>query len=196
MPQIPQLKRLLDDGMRLTEVPRSRAGQLASDLRAHGMHATSQVSATVEGLLEGGRWRSNELRQSVRSKAQRPFGALGLATKRDVATLAAVVTEEVSGAVEELGAFPSDSDELRATVRVEVQRQLSALGVATKEDLGALERRLKPAATKTTSRRRAPKPGDKASDEQASGAETDREQPWGSEAQSRRAGSTLATRPL
>jgi polyhydroxyalkanoate synthesis regulator phasin len=53
------------------------------------------------------------------------------------------------------------SEELRSIVRTEVQRQLHAVGIATKDDLAALERRLKVANGAAKARGAGTKPGAK-----------------------------------
>lgn len=72
-------------------------------------------------------------------------------------------TSQVSAAVEEL--FERSrrrTDDLQDTVRTGVQRQLSALGIATKDDVAALERRVTQGATRTTKARRAVEHADNA----------------------------------
>jgi polyhydroxyalkanoate synthesis regulator phasin len=87
MPQTPDWKRLLETGMEFTEMRRSRARQIAADLAAQGQLARDQVSATVDELIEASRERSEKFRDVVRAEVQRQLGALGLATKADLAAL-------------------------------------------------------------------------------------------------------------
>jgi hypothetical protein len=196
MPQVLQWKQLLNDGRRVTEVRSSQAGQLASDCRAHGEHATRQVSTAVEELLERRRWLSDELRDTIRATVQRPLGALGLATKDDVSVQGALVTERVCAAVEELGARTRPNDELHDAVRAEVQRQVGALGVAIKDDLHALERRLTQTATRASRARHAAERGDTVGDERAGREETGRQDAGSSDPTGGLPRSTLTTRPL
>ena len=87
MPQSPDWKRVLDTGMHFTELRRSQAHRLASDLVAQGQLARDQIGAAVDEIIEISRRRSEELRAIVSSEVQRQLGALGLATKRDLDAL-------------------------------------------------------------------------------------------------------------
>jgi len=87
MPQTPEWKRVLETGMQFTELRRSQAHRLASDLVAQGQLARDQIGAAVDELIEISRRRSEELRAIVRTEVQRQLGALGLATKRDLEAL-------------------------------------------------------------------------------------------------------------
>jgi hypothetical protein len=196
MAKILQWKGLVDDGKRVAEVRSSRARQLASDCRAHGEHATHQASAAVEELLERRHWRSDELGGTVRATMQRALGALGLATKDDVSLQGALVTERVCSAVEELGVLARPNDELHDAVCAEVQRQVGALGVAIKDDLHALERRLTQTATRASSARRAAERGNKVGDERASCEEAAGQDAGSSDPTDGHSPSTLTTRPL
>src|SRR5437016_9221272 len=87
MPQTPDWKRVLETGMHFTELRRSQARRLASDLVAQGQLARDQIGAAVDELVEISRSRSEELRTIIRSEVQRQLGGLGLATKNDLAAL-------------------------------------------------------------------------------------------------------------
>jgi polyhydroxyalkanoate synthesis regulator phasin len=87
MPQPPDWKRVLETGMHFTELRRSQARRLASDLVAQGQLARDQIGAAVDELVEISRSRSEELRTIIRSEVQRQLGGLGLATKNDLAAL-------------------------------------------------------------------------------------------------------------
>lgn len=87
MPSTSDWKRLLEAGMQFSEMRRAQARQLASDLVAQGHIARDQVQAAVEEILEMSRRRREELRELVRSEVRRQLGALGLATKDDLARL-------------------------------------------------------------------------------------------------------------
>jgi polyhydroxyalkanoate synthesis regulator phasin len=87
MPQSPDWKRVLETGIQFTELRRSQAHRLASDLVAQGQLARDQVGAAVDELIEMSRSRSEELRKVVSSEVQRQLGALGLATQNDLAAL-------------------------------------------------------------------------------------------------------------
>jgi polyhydroxyalkanoate synthesis regulator phasin len=87
MPQAPDWKRMLDAGSQFTEMRRSQARALAADLVAQGHLARDQMTATVDELLEMSRRRTDDLRKVVQKEVQRQLGALGLATKADLAAL-------------------------------------------------------------------------------------------------------------
>jgi polyhydroxyalkanoate synthesis regulator phasin len=87
MPDTPDWKRALETGLEFTELRRSQARQLASELVAQGQLARDQVSATVDEIVEMSRRRSEAFRSVVRKEVQRQLGALGLATKADLAAL-------------------------------------------------------------------------------------------------------------
>jgi polyhydroxyalkanoate synthesis regulator phasin len=115
------VKGLLATGRQITESGRTQAVQLGTDLVEQGRQATDQISAVVDELVNrGGRERIEELRQTVRGEVQQPL--------RILATQGQQVADRIAAAVEDL----------REAVRDEVQRQMSTLGLATKDDLVAL----------------------------------------------------------
>jgi len=83
----PDWKRALSTGMEFTEMRRSQARSLVSDLVAQGHVARDQMSAAVDEVLELSRRRSDDLRKVVQHEVQRQLGALGLATKADLLAL-------------------------------------------------------------------------------------------------------------
>jgi polyhydroxyalkanoate synthesis regulator phasin len=87
MPPVPDWKRALDTGVHFTEVRRSQARKVASDLVAQGQLARNQVSAYVDGVVERSKRTSEELRNIVRAEVERQLGAIGIATKRDLDAL-------------------------------------------------------------------------------------------------------------
>jgi polyhydroxyalkanoate synthesis regulator phasin len=80
-------RRALATGMQVTELRRSQAGRLVSHLVAQRQLGRGQLGAVIDELVEIGRRRSEDLRNSLRSGADRQFGVLGLATQRDLAAL-------------------------------------------------------------------------------------------------------------
>jgi polyhydroxyalkanoate synthesis regulator phasin len=87
MSQSPDWKRALETGMQFTELRRSQAHRLATDLVAQGQLARDQIGAAVDELIEISRRRSEELRSIVSTEVQRQLSALGLVTKRDLDAL-------------------------------------------------------------------------------------------------------------
>jgi polyhydroxyalkanoate synthesis regulator phasin len=93
MPDTPDWRRALETGMEFTELRRSQARQLASELVAQGQLARDQVSAAVDEIVELSRRRSDAFRSVVRNEVQRQLGALGLATKADLVALERKLTK-------------------------------------------------------------------------------------------------------
>ena len=87
MPPVPDWKRALDTGAHFTEVRRSQARQLASDLVSQGQLARNQVGAYVDELVERSKRTSEQLRAIVRTEVERQLGVIGVATKRDLDAL-------------------------------------------------------------------------------------------------------------
>lgn len=87
MPDTPDWRRALETGVEFTEMRRSQARQLASELVAQGQLARDQVSGAVDEIVEMSRRRSDAFRSVVRNEVQRQLGALGIATKADLAAL-------------------------------------------------------------------------------------------------------------
>jgi polyhydroxyalkanoate synthesis regulator phasin len=87
MPQALDWKRLLESGTQFTEMRRSQARALAADLVAQGHLARDQMAAAVEELVEQSRQRREDLRKLIQHEVQRQLGAIGLATKADLAAL-------------------------------------------------------------------------------------------------------------
>ena len=87
MPRPPTGSRVLETGMQFTELRRSQARAIASDLVAQGHLARDQMAGAVDEVVEMSRRRSDDLRRLVQAEVQRQLGALGLATKADLAAL-------------------------------------------------------------------------------------------------------------
>jgi polyhydroxyalkanoate synthesis regulator phasin len=98
MPQSPDWKQLLETGMQFTELRRSQARALANGLVAQGQLARDQVSSTVDELVELSRRRSEDVRKLVQHEVSRQLGALGLATKADLARLERRLTKATRAA--------------------------------------------------------------------------------------------------
>jgi len=87
MPQGPDWKQLLEVGMNVTELGRAQARQIVADLVAQGQVAQDRATAAVDEVLEMSRRRREELREFVQAEIRRQVGALGIATKDDLARL-------------------------------------------------------------------------------------------------------------
>jgi polyhydroxyalkanoate synthesis regulator phasin len=79
MPQPPDWKRVLETGMHFTEVHRSQAQKIASDLVSQGQLARDQLGAAVDEIVDTSRRRSEELRKVVRAEVKRQLETLHLA---------------------------------------------------------------------------------------------------------------------
>jgi len=84
MPQPPDWKRVLETGMNFTEVRRSQAHRIASDLVSQGQLARDQLGAAVDEIVETSRRRSEEFRTVVRAEVHRQLRLLGLVGKGDL----------------------------------------------------------------------------------------------------------------
>jgi len=87
LPQASDWRRVLETGMQFTELRRSQARAIVSDLVAQGHLARDQMTSAVDEVLEMSRRRSEELRRLVQNEVQRQLGSLGLATKADLVAL-------------------------------------------------------------------------------------------------------------
>jgi polyhydroxyalkanoate synthesis regulator phasin len=87
LPQPSDWRHVIDTGMQFTELRRSQAKTIVSDLVAQGHVARDQMGAAVDEVLEMSRRRSEDLRRVVQKEVQRQLGSLGLATKSDLAKL-------------------------------------------------------------------------------------------------------------
>lgn len=96
----------------------------------------------LKRLIEAGQ----EFTEMRRSQARRIVA--------DLVKQGQIAREQASGAVEELlDASRRRSEDLRDLIRSEVQRQLRALGVATRDDLDRLERRMRTEAAKASAKK-------------------------------------------
>jgi len=139
------LARLLATGRQLTETGRSQAVQLGNDLVEQGRQATEQISAAVDELVSrGGRDRIEELRQTIRGEVQQQLRTLAAEIKDHLAAQGQLAAERIAAAVDAREVQQrKHEEELREVVRDEVQRQLTTLGLATRDDLVALGRAIR-----------------------------------------------------
>ena len=87
MPQRPDWKQLIETGMNFTELRRSQARQIVSDLVAQGQLAQDKAAAAVDEVLEMSRRSREDLREFVQGEIQRQVRMLGIATRDDLARL-------------------------------------------------------------------------------------------------------------
>jgi polyhydroxyalkanoate synthesis regulator phasin len=138
------LERLLASGKQITDTGRTQALQLRTDLVEQGRLATDQISAVVDRLVNPiGRERIEDLRQTVRGEVQHELRMMRESLSEDLAKIESVV-DRITGVVNETDTRRrGDVEELVEVVRDEVQRQLTALGLATRDDVAALGRSLR-----------------------------------------------------
>jgi polyhydroxyalkanoate synthesis regulator phasin len=146
------LERLLATGRQLTETGRMQAQQLRTDLVEQGRLATDQISTVVEQLVNPVGHRGEDVRQTVHAEVREAVRSLGTEIREHLASQGQVVGDQITEVAENL----------RDTIRREVQWEISALGLATKDDLVALRRAivddLKSQAPQTAPAGRAPTP--------------------------------------
>jgi len=131
--------------MQFTELRRSQAHRLATDLVAQGQLARDQVGAAVDELIEISRHRSEELRTVVRTEVQRQFGGLGIATKNDLLALERRVR----------GLFPGASKPApKAPAKKPAAKKAPAKKATAKKPAAKKPAAKKPAAKKPSSRAR------------------------------------------
>ncbi len=78
MPQSPDWKRVLETGMNFTEVHRSQAQKIASDLVSQGQLARDQLGAAVDEIVEHSKRQSEAFRKAVRAEVKRQLELLHL----------------------------------------------------------------------------------------------------------------------
>ena len=78
-------QRVMEAGMQFTELRRSQARTIVSDLVSQGHVARDQMTAAVDEVVEMSRRRREDIRRIVQQEVRRQLGSLGLATKADLA---------------------------------------------------------------------------------------------------------------
>jgi hypothetical protein len=134
MAQPLDVKRLLATGKQISDTRRAQAVQLGNDLVEQGRQATDQISAVIEQVVNPvGRGRE-DLRQTVRAEVTEQLRMVESQIKDHLAE-----GQLVADRIAELSKQRREhAEDLRDAVCEEVQRQISALGLATREDLAAL----------------------------------------------------------
>jgi len=82
-----RFQRYLEAGRAFTEMTRDQAESIVKDLVKAGELQQKRAKKTVDELLDRSRKNAEELRKAVRSELQSQIGALGIATKDDLAKL-------------------------------------------------------------------------------------------------------------
>ena len=87
MPENDMLRRYLDAGMAFTQLTRARAQAIVKDLVRAGEVQREQTQERVEELMDRSRKNTEQLLELVRKEIRQQLGAMGLATKDDIARL-------------------------------------------------------------------------------------------------------------
>jgi polyhydroxyalkanoate synthesis regulator phasin len=152
-PKIPTLqasdwRRVMETGMQFTELRRSQARTIVSDLVAQGHLAREQMNSAVDEVLEMSRRRSDDLRKLVQHEVQRQLGAIGLATKADLVALERrVASAKAASAKKSTGPAKRATAAAKPKVEKAAPRTSSSKSVASKSV--ASKPASKPAAPKT-----------------------------------------------
>jgi uncharacterized protein YoxC len=146
-------ERVFESGKQRNAQGSTRVRELGSDALAQVKRVTGRVGSNVEGVLQFSLERTNQLSSLIRGQMQRQLSAVGVATKVDVLNETRDSFEKLSAAIAALlDQSRRATTEVREAVHEELQRELSTLHVATKDDIAALEAKL-PQASATTSKR-------------------------------------------
>ena len=89
MAQNDQLKRYLEAGMAFTQMTRERAEAIVKDWVKAGEVRREQAQERVDELVERSRRNTEQLVDIVRTEIAQQLGAMGIATKDDLARLEA-----------------------------------------------------------------------------------------------------------
>lgn len=87
MPENPLIKRYLEAGMAFTQMTQARAEAIVKDLVKAGEVQTSRTEDLVAQIVERSRKNTERLLDQVRAEVRAQIGALGLATRDDLARL-------------------------------------------------------------------------------------------------------------
>jgi polyhydroxyalkanoate synthesis regulator phasin len=91
-------KRYLDTGAAYVQLTRDRAESIVKELVKAGEVRQERAAKAVEELMTRSRKNTDELQKVVRSAVQEQLGALGIATKADIARLEAKINKATKAA--------------------------------------------------------------------------------------------------
>ena len=97
MAQSDLFKRYLDAGIAFTEMTRERAQAIVREWVKAGEVPMQRADDFIEDLVERSRQNTEAIVTLVQSQVQEQLGALGLATKADIARLEAKISRATSG---------------------------------------------------------------------------------------------------
>jgi polyhydroxyalkanoate synthesis regulator phasin len=98
MAQNDSLKRYLDAGMAFTQLTRDRAEAIIKDFVKAGEIPRKRANESIEDLLERSRKNTEALVALVQEQVKDQLGAMGIATKDDIARLEAKISRTGSAA--------------------------------------------------------------------------------------------------
>src|SRR4051794_217998 len=97
MAQNDSLKRYLDAGMAFTQLTRGRAAAIIKDFVKAGEIPRKRANENIEDLLERSRKNTEALVALIQEQVKDQLGALGIATKDDIARLEAKIGSGAGG---------------------------------------------------------------------------------------------------
>jgi polyhydroxyalkanoate synthesis regulator phasin len=86
-------RRYLETGMAAVSMTRERAERIVKDLVRAGELQQERAQKAVEELMDRSRKNSEDIAKLVRHELQQQLGALGIATKEDIARLEAKIAK-------------------------------------------------------------------------------------------------------
>ena len=128
--------RLIETGRQFSEDRASDARRLTSGLVTQSQETVSNASSAVEGLMDRSRHRADTLEVLVREEVRRQLDLLDLATRDDVLALVDTLRADI-------GDRPSALDLATKYDLSALEYALSRLLIEVKDDLGALDLRLR-----------------------------------------------------
>lgn len=97
MAQTDVFKRYLDAGVAFSELTRARAEAIVKDLVQAGEIPRKRAEETIDDLIERSRQNTETLVSLVQAQIREQLGALGVATKDDIARLEAKIAAAAAG---------------------------------------------------------------------------------------------------
>ena len=97
MAQNDLMKRYLDAGMAFTQLTRERAEAIIKDLVKAGEIPRKRANESIEELLDRSRKNTEALVALIQEQVKDQLGALGIATKDDIARLEAKISRSGGG---------------------------------------------------------------------------------------------------
>jgi polyhydroxyalkanoate synthesis regulator phasin len=119
-------KRYVDTGAAFVQLTRERAESIVKELVKAGEVQQERTSKVVEELMARSRKNSEELQKMVRAAVQEQLGALGLATKADIARLEAKINAASKSGASKSGASKKPAAKKAAAKKAPAKKAASA----------------------------------------------------------------------